>query len=261
MMEEQLREARLVAEKAQTELDRFIYSASHDIRSPISSIQGLINIMKIEFQDIHSTHLIDLMAVSISRLERFVLGLTTFAQNSKREVRVTEIDFERMVGVILNRLVDLPSFYKISVSSEIVEGASFFADRFRLRVALSAVIKNSFDFSDLRKANPFVSIKITTHAENAVIEILDNGVGIASTHQARVFEMFYRGSDLSTGSGIGLYTARDAVVRLGGNISLNSEYGIGTSVRIVIPNTIKGRLSVKKKSMKSSPSNESTRVA
>lgn len=248
--EETLAETKRASEKLRLEFERFIYSASHDIRSPISSIQGLINIMKMEFQDMNAMNLVDLMSVSINRLDRFVKAIVTFAQNSKQEIKLTHIDFQEILDTVLNQLKQHLSFPKVSVFSEVDNRIPFFTDRFRLRIVLYNVLKNAFDYSDEKKSNPIIAIQIRTLPEKAVIEIVDNGIGIAPVHKEKVFSMFYRGSELSTGSGMGLYTAHDAVIRLGGTITLNSDYGIGTTIRIEFPNTDKGRLMIKKMSMK-----------
>lgn len=236
--EEALRVSETKAEKLMMELDRFIYSASHDIRSPVSSIQGLINVMKLELKDENYIKLIELMSVSVNRLDRFVSDLTSFAENSKKEVNTIRIDFEKLLISLLNKFKDHPCLAKVTVTSEMEVDTPFSSDLFRVRLILNNIIKNALDFCDHNKSNRIVSIQISTYSGKAIIEIFDNGVGIATPHLDKVFDMFYRASSSSKGSGIGLYTAREAAIVLGGGITLSSLYAIGTSVRIELPNKL-----------------------
>jgi signal transduction histidine kinase len=249
-IEEQLKEKTVQLEKKSMELDRFIYSASHDIRSPITSVLGLINIMKLELKDENSKKLLELMIVSMNRLERFVNSLVSFAKNSKKEIFCSNIDFSKALAYTLEKLIHHPNFNKVTVTNEISLSGIFFSDLFRIRLILYNVIKNAYDFCDSNKSNMMISIQIKTLPEKAIIEIFDNGIGIPAKHLEKVFDMFYRGTTTSNGSGIGLYTAREAAIKLGGFITINSEYGIGTSIRIELPNSIKGKLINKKEERK-----------
>ena len=233
-------------ERLNGELDRFIYSASHDIRSPIASIQGLINILVLELKDENSKKLTELMTVSINRLKRYVDDLTIFAKNSKTEIKDTQINFRKLVPEILKRFEPPNGSGNIEVSTQFVGDYSFFSDLFRVRLVLHNVIKNTFEFSDKSKSHQVISIQITTHPDKAVIEIFDNGIGIGASHLNSVFDMFYRASSFSKGSGMGLYVAREAIIKMGGTISLDSEYGVGTSVKIDLPNSRKGKLITRK---------------
>ena len=165
--EKQIQEKQDALEKLTMEMDRFIYSASHDIRSPISSIQGLINIMKLELKDANSKNLVELMAVSVNRLERFVNGLTAFARNAKKEINDNCIDFDKVITFTLEKLMHHPSFSKVIVTNEISRANTFYSDMFRVRLILNNVIKNAFDFCDQNKSNRAISIQITTLSEKS----------------------------------------------------------------------------------------------
>lgn len=249
-LEEQLTEKTVELEKKTMEFDRFIYSASHDIRSPITSILGLISIMKLELKDKDSKNLLELMTVSTKRLERFVNDLIAFAKNSKKEINDSSIDFDKTITCTLEKLIHHSFFNKVIVTNEINHSSIFFSDLFRLRLILNNVVKNALDFCDAHKSNRVISIQVTTHPEKAVIEVFDNGIGISTQHLEKVFDMFYRGTTASSGAGMGLYTAREAAIKLGGFITISSEYGIGTSVRIELPNSTKGKLINKRNFLK-----------
>jgi signal transduction histidine kinase len=114
---------------------------------------------------------------------------------------------------------------------------------------LSHLIKNSIDYCDHRKPDLFIKVLITCSEENAIIEIIDNGIGISKIHLEKVTEMFYRGTDRSRGSGLGLYLVNEAVLRLKGMLTIDSEPALGTMISIKIPNGTKGKLINKKRSL------------
>jgi PAS domain S-box-containing protein len=250
-LEEALRQKQVDLEKLSMELDRFIYSASHDIRSPISTILGILNLMKIDFKDERGQEYITMMEDSMNRLDYFVKELVEYAKNSKAIVYDSPVNVQNILHQLLKEFKEThPAFSKISISLELNTPHVFYSDVNRLTLILKNVIKNALDYYDSHKGYHTLLIQVNTEPDKIGIEIFDNGVGIAAPHVSRVFEMFYRATHLSKGSGIGLYTVRDAVIKLAGVITINSEYGIGTSVTIEIPNSKKGRLINKKNAMR-----------
>lgn len=230
-------------EKLTMELDRFIYSASHEIRSPVSTLLGIVNLMKHDIKEDGAQQYIHMLREGVDKLDNIVQQLTAHVKNSKNWLYNKSIDFDLLVRDILSDLSQSHSAYGlVSSTYEISRSGVFYCDYERLRVILYNVIKNSFDFADRRKMQSILSVIIEIKPEKATIEIFDNGVGIASKHVDRVFDMFYRATSLTKGSGIGLYTVREMVSGMGGVIRLNSEYGIGTSVRIELPNAKTGKL-------------------
>lgn len=235
--ESEAKERAAVLEKTKLELDRFIYSASHDIRSPISTVQGLIGLMKLELHDSKSMELIQMMESSIKKLDIIVRELGTFAKNSRQEIKLTQIDTKELFADMLGLLRDEHGSYSsVKIKSAILEEHTFCSDIERVKMCVYPVIKNALDFLDMSKPNRMVDIQCKVTPLKAVIEIFDNGIGISPVNLNSVFEMFYKGTNLSKGSGLGLYIAREAAIKLGGTISINSKYAIGTSVKIEIPN-------------------------
>ena len=81
-----------------------------------------------------------------------------------------------------------------------------------------------------------MSIKVDTSQTETRIEIQDNGIGVDKESQVKIFNMFYRVSHESVGSGLGLYIVKEAVSKLNGEIKVQSEIGTGTTFIIKIPN-------------------------
>ena len=249
-LEKEVKEQGDALEKLNMEMDRFIYSASHDIRAPVATILGLINIMRMEMKDRSSVHLIELMTVSVSRLERFIDELTKFAKTSKKEIKNLPVDFNHVMTVILGNLSDHPDFLKVTIQLAISQDKKFYSDVFRVRLILQNILKNALDFIDPLKERSTIDVQIMCFFDRVEIRISDNGIGISEQHLDKVFRIFYRGTNQSKGSGMGLYTAKEALHMLGGSIFLESGYGEFTKVVIGIPNSVKGMLINKKDLLK-----------
>jgi signal transduction histidine kinase len=116
------------------------------------------------------------------------------------------------------------------------EDCRVYSDFSKLYTTLSHIIRNAFDYHDPSKCSGLLLIKAEIQREKVLIEVLDNGIGIDKKCIPTIFQLFYRASRLSKGSGLGLYLAREAMVRLGGSIDINSELNLGTLVKVQFPN-------------------------
>lgn len=250
--EQKLRQKEEQLNKLTIELDRFIYSASHEIRSPVTTLLGIVNLMKHELKDVQGRQYITMIETCIDKLDQIVRQLTAHVRNYKNRIDDKCIDFDLIIQDVLNEFSrSHASFAHVTSSYDVDISPVFHSDPDRLRLILYNVIKNSFDYMDKNKSIRVLSVSVRRKQERAIIDIFDNGIGIAAMHIERVFDMFYRATHLTKGSGIGLYTVREMVTKLGGTIALFSEYGVGTSVKIELPNSHKGKLINKKQLLRS----------
>ncbi len=222
--------------KSNMELDRFIYSASHDIRSPISTVMGLVNLINLEPDRDKQMELIGMISVTMNKLDFFLHQLSTHSKNARRDIDVSTIDLVSLVEDALTRLSGLPFFDSIGIITNI-KCENFYSDRERLATILFHVLKNAVDFTDVIKREKKIDIQAQVVRNKLVIEIFDNGIGVSDDRVSNVFDMFYKGSNRSVGSGLGLYLVRETVTRLHGVVTLHSKLGVGTVVRIEIPNS------------------------
>jgi signal transduction histidine kinase/ligand-binding sensor domain-containing protein len=219
--------------KLNSELDRFVYSTSHDLRAPLSSILGLINLSRME-QGNRELYL-SMIEKSIHKLDEFIKEIIDYSRNARLEVHATEINFEEMVNSIVEDLVFMESTITIKKNIHITGNVPFNSDKTRVKIILSNLISNAIKYCDTTKAEPRVNINITHNSQQADIVISDNGIGIPPDQHADIFKMFYRGSELSKGSGLGLYIVKETIEKLGGTITVESEVGRGTSFEVKIP--------------------------
>ena len=124
----------------------------------------------------------------------------------------------------------------MKVSVEINQGSRFISDKRRISVVLNNLVSNAFKYSDPTKANSFVKIIVDCISQNAVIQIQDNGIGIAEKDLEKIFGMFYRAAVSSNGSGLGLYILKESLEKLGGKINVESKLNEGTTFTVEIPN-------------------------
>jgi signal transduction histidine kinase len=224
--------------KVNEELDRFVYSASHDLKAPLSSLLGLIELFKMDMQNPENLEqYLQMMQTSITRLNRVIQDLADFSRNERLEVKLKKIDFRNLINETIDNLRFMPNVNKIDFKVNIKESANgFYSDLLRLRIMLNNLITNAIIYHNLSQSTPIIIIEITCDEKKGIIQILDNGKGIAEEHHQKIFNMFYRAAEDSKGSGLGLYIVKGIIEKLNGEIELDSEQGIGTIFSIELPN-------------------------
>jgi signal transduction histidine kinase len=220
--------------KRNTELDNFVYSVSHDLRAPIASILGLINLANKDKDTAMRDLYLDKIHSSAVQQDNFIKEILDQSRNSRLEVKKEEIQFDPLINETFDQL-KFATATGIAVEKliHVKQDSIFFSDRWRLKVILNNIISNSIRYRNGR--DPIIKINVEVEAGKAVIEIEDNGRGIAKKHLQNVYKMFYRATDYGAGSGLGLYIVKETVDKLLGSINIESEEGQGTKVRIEVP--------------------------
>jgi signal transduction histidine kinase len=223
--------------KTNSELDRFVYSLSHDISAPLKSIKGLVNLNRIENSPEHSELYLGKIDTSINRLELFIAEVLDYSRTNRKELKNEEIHLAPFVDEIIDDFKYMENIEPIKFELNLGKN-EVVSDRFLLKVILGNLISNAIKY---QKNNPTHKpfIKITSKEEDHMtkIQIEDNGEGIAPQSKDKIFEMFYRGSNTSTGSGLGLYILKEAIEKLKGKIEMSSELGKGSVFTISLPST------------------------
>jgi signal transduction histidine kinase len=217
------------------ELKTFMYRASHDIRGPVSSIRGLINVAKIESYQGELKKLIYMMDVSAEKLDKILIDLIETLGIRDQEIHKTKIDFEKLVYDILREYEHLSKIGSIRFSVDIGADTPFYSDPHILSMMLKRIIENAVKFHNYTMPGSYVNIKITEEKNGLNISIIDNGTGIKEDLNEKVFEMFYRANSETGGSGLGLYLVKIAAEKLGGKVNLKSKEQMGTTVNVFLP--------------------------
>ncbi len=223
-------------QKTNHELDHFVYSVSHDLRAPLASILGLINVSELEETTPSHKRYLDMIRTSVNRLDGFIRDILDYSKNSRTELAVEEIDFQELISGCQNRLTGFSGADNIHVVLEIRNNSPFYSDKERIEIIVNNLLSNAMKYQDPKKELSKLLIEIETTREEALIRFNDNGIGIAAKYLDKVFNMFFRATDKAKGSGLGLYITKETVVRLGGKIEIQSELDMSTQFEISIPN-------------------------
>ena len=233
--EESLRKQNEELKKLNNELDKFTYSTSHDLRAPLASVLGLINLIRVTGNDSEKTQYVDLIEKSVKKLDHLIHEILDYSRNSRIETSSEIVNLESLFEEVFDGLAYMENYQMIKKEIEIKSAKPFFSDRKRLAVIFNNLISNSVKYRKPRHEDSYIRVTATI-GKNAVIKIKDNGQGIAQHHLPKIFEMFYRANDRIFGSGLGLYLVSETVAKLNGTIEVNSNFGYGTEFTIVIPN-------------------------
>lgn len=218
------------------ELDSFVYRASHDLKAPLNSLMGLIDILQSESPPPAFVKYLQLMDRSVLKLDTFIRNLTDFSRITRLEIQHQEVNFDELLEEINESLLYMERASSVRKDIELDLKCPLYGDRFHLGIVLSNLISNAIKYQDHSKEESWVKVRIEVSTHEARINVEDNGIGIPKKHQDRLFELFFRASNQSFGSGLGLYITKNAVEKMGGAIVLNSEEGEGTSFSFFIPN-------------------------
>lgn len=225
-------------ETANHHLDHFIFKTTHDLRAPINSALGLVNLAEKASEEDRTKYL-GLIKSSLLRLESFIEEVNSFYKNEKLAILNEQVDIAELLKTEVETLENQPEAAGIHISVSVVEDAkSLYTDPIRLQTIITNILSNSIKYSDPQKENRFIRVVATVMPQVLQLEVEDNGVGIEAAHRDKIFDMFYRGHSQSKGTGLGLYIVKDTIDRLGGVIHLRSQPGQGTTFYVQVPNKI-----------------------
>jgi two-component system sensor histidine kinase/response regulator len=224
-------------QKTNDELNRFVYSASHDLRAPLMSILGLVELSRMEKGATDPFQYLRMIETSVIKLDSFIQNIIEYYQNARAEDSRTRIDFQSLINEVVSSLENTDN--KVDFQISIEEEAPFSSDEFRIRVILSNLISNAIKYQKANSERSLVKITVKTDEHRARITIQDNGVGILDEHVESIFKMFFRtkSHNRAPGTGIGLYIVKEALSKIGGEITVNSVYGEGTTFELTLANS------------------------
>lgn len=233
---QELKEKNESLQKAYDELDRFVYSVSHDLRAPLVSIQGVIYLANQEVKDEKALEYFKMTKEMVDKLDEFIHNIIDYYKSTHSGNMLEEIDFNKMLKDIASEYRYHPAMENVELSYDVQGEVPFSSNEVKVRIILNNLVSNAIkykkeDFNGTHNVDVFVN----TNADGVRIEVKDTGVGIAEENQQKVFQMFYRDSKGNSGSGLGLYLVKEAVKRLEGRITVQSVKGEGTSMIVELP--------------------------
>jgi signal transduction histidine kinase len=222
-------------EKANKELDLFVYRSSHDMKAPVASIKGLLNLLQFEQISGPVAEYFDKIQNRVYKLERYINEITEYSRNVRMELSPEPL----LLSGIFEEVVENHKYYKTADQVEtIIEDltkGTVVLDRARILNILNNLYYNALKYHNVNQPHPFIKIKAWHNESQVWIEVTDNGPGIDPSLHEKIFRMFYRGNEASDGSGLGLFIVLELVNKLGGQLYLESKPREGSSFKICLP--------------------------
>lgn len=217
------------------ELDTFVYRASHDLRGPISSLLGLYQIVQYEVKDEKSLAFFEMFNKQILRLNEIILALINLTRIKENKSGQVSINFTDIINDAIDSFRHLNEFSNITFKVKVNVKKDFISDKGMITTILQNLVENAIKYSKINLA-AIVDIRVESHHNKLLtIRVEDNGIGISEEVQTKVFDMFFRGNEISRGSGLGLYILKNATEKLKGKIILQSKENVGTTFIIELP--------------------------
>jgi len=220
--------------KINAELDNFVYSISHDLRSPLLSIKGIISlIMHSSEIDEKTQQYLEMVDGSATRLDGTIQEILEYSRNSRLDLAHETFDVVAMVEQSYNDL-RFSAEGQMELLLDIQTDPVVVSDKSRLGVLLKNIIGNSVKYRR-KDIHSFVKFSLTRKEGKLIMKVSDNGEGINTQHLDKIFTMFYRGTTSSIGTGLGLYICKEIVNKLNGDLLVESTPGQGTTMTITLP--------------------------
>lgn len=224
-------------QKAYDELNKFAYSVSHDIRGPILGISGAID-MANDIDDIEEMRqMLHLMKKSLKKLDTYILSMHDYYSLQRGELKVRNIDFTLLVEELKHIYEVVAETNHITFTTQVKQIENFRSDEGALRLILNNLVSNAFKYQDKTSSQKKVEISINVENSEVIICVKDTGIGILGNHIGEIFNLFYRANAQEPGSGLGLYNVKSALLKLNGQIEVNSIMHQGSTFKVTIPST------------------------
>ena len=236
----EMRKERDVMRQVDELKSHFISMMSHDLKTPIARIQGMLDVMIDDPNSLSAKQreAIDYIRLSVQDLLRLVNGVLNYAKIESQGIliRKSPQNLQKLILQVVDSLKFLAQIKKIEIITECDDVGVLNTDPEVLRQVLSNILENAIKYSDNGKK---ILVTQEINADVIEIQVSDQGPGITKEDQTYLFSKFFRGSGAKInqvkGTGLGLYLSRYFIEALGGQISLESTLGVGTTVTIRLP--------------------------
>ncbi|HYC86064.1 MAG TPA: hybrid sensor histidine kinase/response regulator, partial [Chryseosolibacter sp.] len=181
---EQVRKSNLELTKINKELDSFVYSVSHNLREPLSSILGIINVARLEHK-ITDPQYFNMIEDSIHRLDQTLKDILDYSMNNRSEIRLEALDLKQLFFENFERLKYMPAAASMEVAFDGPAHTACYSDRYRIELILHNLISNAIKFHDHSKEKRYIHLSVTTQDVLTII-FSDNGLGIKREYLPKI---------------------------------------------------------------------------
>jgi PAS domain S-box-containing protein len=216
--------------KLTKEVNTFIYHASHELRAPIATILGVLNLLVIENSDKIVANYVTMIRERVKAQDQLLKDLTGVIYNNTSPLQYDDFDFKENISEILAEFYDV--YPEVKTDIKIAINVPFKTDKIRLRTIIRNILSNSFKYNS--KVEPQIQIGVSEEGSRIKISIEDNGIGMTDDQQMMVFSLFNRMHEGYPGNGLGLYLVKSTLNKLNGQIRIKSKKNFGTEVLITL---------------------------
>jgi signal transduction histidine kinase len=216
-------------EAARQALHTFIYRSSHDLKGPLTTIKGIVQVAQAEPD---ASPYIDMIGAKAEQLDGVLQQLIDKVEVYARVPHPQRLDLQTIWRELQSELSHRAGYDAVRMDL-LAEGTVIEADPVLFKIALRQLLQNAIDFRRNDAPDNACTVVVDGEGLQWQLQVLDRGIGIAPVQQARVFEMFTRGSNQSVGAGLGLYIVRDIATKLGATIAFEPTE-TGTTVRLQV---------------------------
>lgn len=238
LQEKEVTEKNLRLEKSNKELDKFVYSVSHDLRAPLSSMMGLNKLIGMSQNMEEVMEFSNMLQDAADSMDSFIRKILEYSRNSRTEIDKEWVSLKDEFKDACQKIRFMRGFNAIEFKTNF-EVDQVLTDQYRLGIIFNNLLSNSVKYQDEEKENRYINIE-AKNAGNGSLQMVftDNGIGIEEQHLGGLFEMFFKANSSHYGSGLGLYIVREALDALNGSATVESKLGQGTTFKIIIPNAL-----------------------
>lgn len=222
-------------QKAYNELDKFAYSATHDMRGPILSVLGVIDLAKNTDSVSDIKDMLVMMENAMLKLDNYIQNIHDYYNIRRGEIKISDISFDDIVNDMKDIYEVTSKLSNVKFITEVLQHEPFRSDEMSLKIILNNLLSNAFKYQKKNNGEKYVHLSIGHNADTATITVKDNGIGIPENSIEHIFNMFYRATNEELGSGFGLYNLKDALSKLNGKIEVESKENEGTTFKVIIP--------------------------
>nr|WP_288832973.1 PAS domain-containing sensor histidine kinase [uncultured Flavobacterium sp.] len=219
-------------------LELFSYKITHDVNSPMASILGITDLALNEPNDSDELKMyFELVQENIQKLMSTLEQINKTLRIQKGNTHLELIDFKKIIPEVKKTLAYMPGYNTIRFEENIDPITDFYFDKLIIISLFQNLIDNAIKYRKENQNDSFIKIDVLKKEDNTTtITVADNGIGIIAALQKNIFKLFYRATTQSSGNGIGLYTLRYGIEKLGGHIKFESTENIGTTFTVYLPN-------------------------
>ncbi len=215
------------------ELENFIYRAYHDIKGPVATIKGLCYIAALTTNEEVSLHYFQLLKLHMYQLETILSKLLIINEMKQMKLLVKPLNGHKVLDEVANSLKNIEGFDKVNFVRDVELPDVLFSDKLMLKIILQNLIENSFAFKSDNSS--WIKVHLYLEENNLVINVSDNGIGIPDEYYDKIFERYFRVSERSKGTGLGLYIVKKLTDKLNAVIDVQSIPYLETSFRVTVP--------------------------